>query len=137
MDTKCVIKIIMNSPPNSNSSHIKLYDLQLVIQMCRGNDEQVLKMVEVFIDQISQSIKEIETAYFEKDFLKIKSLAHKIKPLFTYFGTSKLEKEFLLTEVLLSKEIISLELELKIINLNLIVMEVISEMKNDFNITYE
>ena len=127
----------MNSPPNSNSSHVKLYDLQLVVQMCRENDEQVLKMVEVFIDQISQSIKEIETAYFEKDFLKIKSLAHKIKPLFTYFGTSKLEKEFLLTEVLLLKEIISLELELKIVKLNLIVLEVISEMKNDFNITYE
>ena len=127
----------MNSPPNSNSSHVKLYDLQLVVQMCRGNDEQILKMVRVFIDQISQSIEEIESAYFENDFLKIKSLAHKIKPLFTYFGTSKLEKEFILTEVLLSKGIISLELELKIIKLNLLVMEVISEMKNDFNIIYE
>mgnify|MGYP000700835305 CR=1 FL=1 len=127
----------MNSPPNSSSSHVKLYDLQLVVQMCRGNDEQILKMVRVFIDQISQSIEEIESAYFENDFLKIKSLAHKIKPLFTYFGTSKLEKEFILTEVLLSKGIISLELELKIIKLNLLVMEVISEMKNDFNITYE
>ena len=137
MDTKCVIKIIMNSPPNSNSSHVKLYDLQLVVQTCRGNDEQILKMVRVFIDQISQSFEEIESAYFENDFLKIKSLAHKIKPLFTYFGTSKLEKEFILTEVLLSKGIISLELELKIIKLNLLVMEVISEMKNDFNIIYE
>lgn len=127
----------MNSPPNSSSSHVKLYDLQLVVQMCRGNDEQILKMVRVFIDQISQSIEEIESAYFENDFLKIKSLAHKIKPLFTYFGTSKLEKEFILTEVLLSKGIISLELELKIIKLNLLVMEVISEMKNDFNIIYE
>mgnify|MGYP003654637902 FL=1 len=94
-------------------------------------------MVRFFIDQISQSIEEIESAYFENDFLKIKSLAHKIKPLFTYFGTSKLEKEFILTEVLLSKGIISLELELKIIKLNLLVMEVISEMKNDFNIIYE
>lgn len=127
----------MISPPNSNSSNVKLYDLQVVVQMCRGNDEQVLKMVEVFIEQISQSIKEMETAYSENDFLKIKSLAHKIKPLFTYFGTSKLEKEFLLTEVLLSKEVISLELKLKITNLNLIAREVISEMKNDFNITYE
>lgn len=127
----------MISPPNSNSSNVKLYDLQVVVQMCRGNDEQVLKMVEVFIGQISQSIKEMETAYSENDFLKIKSLAHKIKPLFTYFGTSKLEKEFLLTEVLLSKEVISLELKLKITNLNLIAREVISEMKNDFNITYE
>lgn len=127
----------MISPLNSNSSNVKLYDLQVVVQMCRGNDEQVLKMVEVFIGQISQSIKEMETAYSENDFLKIKSLAHKIKPLFTYFGTSKLEKEFLLTEVLLSKEVISLELKLKITNLNLIAREVISEMKNDFNITYE
>ena len=127
----------MNLPPNSNSSQIKFYDLQLVTQMCHGNDDQVLKMVEVFIDQISKSIKEIEIAYFESDFLKIKSLVHKIRPLFTYFGTSKLEKEFILAEVLLSKEIISPELELKIINLNLIAMEVISEMKNDFNITYE
>jgi len=127
----------MISPPNSNSSNVKLYDLQVVVQMCRGNDEQVLKMVEVFIEQISQSIKEMETAYSENDFLKIKSLAHKIKPLFTYFGTSKLEKEILLTEVLLSKEVISFELKLKITNLNLIAREVISEMKNDFNITYE
>ena len=127
----------MISPLNSNSSNVKLYDLQVVVQMCRGNDEQVLKMVEVFIEQISQSIKEMETAYSENDFLKIKSLAHKIKPLFTYFGTSKLEKEILLTEVLLSKEVISFELKLKITNLNLIAREVISEMKNDFNITYE
>jgi hypothetical protein len=120
---------------NSNISHIKTYDVQLVTQMCRGNEEQVLKMVDVFIEQISKSIKEIEIAYSENDFLKIKSLIHKTKPLLTYFGTSKLEKEFLLAEVLFLKEIISLELDLKIINLNLLVKEVISEMKKDFNLT--
>jgi HPt (histidine-containing phosphotransfer) domain-containing protein len=125
----------MNLPPNSNLSHIKLYDLQVVDQMCRGNQDQVLKMVEVFIDQISQSIKDIETAYSENDFLKIKSLAHKIKPLLTYFGTSKLEKEFLLAEVLISKETRSLELDSKIKNLNLLINEVVSGMKIDFNLT--
>jgi HPt (histidine-containing phosphotransfer) domain-containing protein len=124
----------MNLPPDTNSSQFKSYDLQVVNQMCRGNEEQVLKMVEVFIDQISLSIKGIETAYSEKDFLKIKSLAHKMKPLLTYFGTPKLEKEFLLTEELISKEITSLALESKIKNLVLIVNEVISEMKKDFNI---
>lgn len=125
----------MNLPPNSNLSKIKLYDLQLVDQMCRGNQEQVLNMVEVFIGQISQSIKDIKTAYSENDFLKIKSLAHKIKPLLTYFGTSKLEKEFLLTEALISKETTSLELDSKIENLNLMINEVISELKTDFNLT--
>ena len=115
-------------------SSTKSYDLTVVDQMCRGNQEQVLKMVEVFVDQISQSMQGIETAYSENDFLKIKSLAHKMKPLFTYFGTSKLEKEFLLAEELFSKELISEELDSKITNLNLIVNEVISEMKNDFNL---
>lgn len=124
----------MNLPPNQNSSYIKLYDLTVVDQMCRGNQEQVLKMVEVFVDQISQSMQGIETAYSENDFLKIKSLAHKMKPLFTYFGTFKLEKEFLLTEELFSKELISQELNSKITSLNLMVKEVISEMKNDFNL---
>jgi hypothetical protein len=124
----------MNLPPDSDSSSVKLYDLQVVSQMCRGNEDQVLKMVEVFIGQISQSIKEIETAYSEKDFLKIKKLTHKIKPLLTYFGTSKLEKEFILTDELFSKEIVSSELDLKIANLNLLINEVISQMKKDFNI---
>lgn len=125
----------MNLPPNSNPSDVKLYDLQVVDQMCRGNQEQVLKMVEVFINQISQSIKDIEIAYSENDFLKIKSLTHKIKPLLTYFGTSKLEKEFLLAEVLISKETASLELDSKIKNLNLLINEVVSGMKIDFNLT--
>lgn len=114
---------------------MKLYDLQLVDKMCRGNKEQIFKMVEVFVDQISQSILEIETAYSENDFLKINNLAHKIKPTLAYFGTSKLANEFLLTEDLLSKEIASSELDLKITNLNKIAKEVIVEMKNDFNIT--
>tara|TARA_B110000902_G_scaffold256998_1_gene324560 strand:+ start:1025 stop:1408 length:384 start_codon:yes stop_codon:yes gene_type:complete len=125
----------MNLPQNINISHYKLYDLDVINQMCRGNEEQVLKMVEIFIEQISLILKDIETAYSENNFLKIKSLAHKIKPLLTYFGTSKLEKEFLLTEVFFSKEVSSLELELKISNLNLIAKEVVNEMKNDFGLT--
>lgn len=127
----------MNLPQNINISNYKLYDLDVINQMCHGNEEQILKMVEVFIEQISFVLKDIETAYSENDFLKIKSSAHKIKPLLTYFGTSKLEKEFLLTEVFFSKEISSLELELKISNLNLIAKEVVNEMKNDFGLIYK
>lgn len=127
----------MSLPQNINNSHYKLYDLDVINQMCRGNEEQILKMVEVFIEQISLLLKDLETAYSENDFLKIKSLAHKIKPLLTYFGTTKLEKEFLLTEVFFSKEIASLELELKISNLNLMAKEVINEMKNDFSLIYK
>jgi HPt (histidine-containing phosphotransfer) domain-containing protein len=127
----------MNVPLESNISHSKLYDLGVINKMCRGNEEQVLKMVKVFIDQFSASIKEIENAYSENDFLKLKSLAHKFKPLLTYFGAAKLEQEFLLTEELILKETASLALELKITSLNLMTKEVINEIKKDFNITHK
>lgn len=124
----------MTLPSEQNIAHSKLYNLHVINKMCRGNEEQILQMVEVFISQITQSIKEIGTAYSENNFSEIKSLTHKIKPLLTYFGTSKLEEEFLLTEVLFAKEIASLEVELKITNLDLLAKEVILELKNDFSI---
>ncbi|UAM96752.1 Hpt domain-containing protein [Polaribacter litorisediminis] len=124
----------MNLPQNSNIPDSQLYDLAVINKMCRNNEDQVLNMVKVFIDQISESIQGINTAYSEKDFIKIKSLAHKIKPLFTYFGTAVLEKEFLLAEELFSTRTASTELELKLTNFNEIAKEVINVMKNDFNL---
>ena len=114
---------------------IKLYDLQLIDKMCRGDAEKIAKMAEVFIDQTSQSMQEISTAYAEKDFVKIERLVHKIKPTLTYFGTSSLEKEAIqLEDMLLSKSDPS-ELESKILNFNSLTKEVVEKMKNDFNIT--
>jgi HPt (histidine-containing phosphotransfer) domain-containing protein len=113
---------------------IKLYDLQLIDKMCRGDAEKIAKMVGVFIDQISQSIQEISTAYAEKDFVRIERLVHKIKPTLTYFGTTSLEKEaHNLENLILTKSDLS-ELELKILNFNALTKEVVDKMKNDFNI---
>ena len=113
---------------------IKLYDLQLIDKMCRGDEEKIAKMVAVFIDQISQSMQEISTAYTENDFITIERLVHKIKPTLTYFGTTSLEKEALhLEDLLLNKSELS-EIELKILSFNTLIKEVVDKMKNDFNI---
>jgi HPt (histidine-containing phosphotransfer) domain-containing protein len=125
---------MMDLPQNANIPNSKLYDLAVINQMCRNDEKQVLNMVEVFIDQISSSIQGIDAAYSENDFLKIKSLAHKIKPLFTYFGTSELEKEFLLAETLFSTGTASPELEIKLANFNEMANEVIVVLKDDFNL---
>nr|WP_315192998.1 Hpt domain-containing protein [uncultured Flavobacterium sp.] len=92
-------------------------------------------MAEVFVEQIIDAINEIETAYTEKDFIKIVRLSHKIKPTLAYFGTDELAEEFLLTEDLLSNEITAPEVDMKIASLKLIAQEVVVQMKNDFNIT--
>lgn len=114
---------------------MKLYSLQLVEKMCRGNQEQISRMVEVFVEQITEAINEIEVAYNEKDFIRIVRLSHKIKPTLSYFGTDELAEEFLLTEDLLSNEITASEVDMKIAALKLVAQEVVDQMKNDFNIT--
>jgi len=124
----------MQLPQNSNLLPIKLYDLELIHKMCRGNEEKIAKMIEVFINQIEESIQEIMTAYSEKEFLRIERLVHKIKPTLTYFGTITLEKELLFLEALFIKEFELSELELRILSFNTLTKEVIDTMKNDFNI---
>ena len=111
----------------------KLYDLQLINQMCRGDNEKILKMTDFFIIQIAQSAQEITNAYSEKDFLMLERLVHKIKPTLAYFGTSLLEKELLDLEDLLMQKVEILELELKISNFNTLTKEVIDVLKKDFN----
>jgi HPt (histidine-containing phosphotransfer) domain-containing protein len=124
------MELSQDSNPNPNT----LYDLQLIHKMCRGDEEKVAKMIEVFISQISQSIQEISTAFAEKDFLRIERLVHKIKPTLTYFGTTSLEKEAVNLEDLLIKKTELSELELKILSFNMLTKEVVDKMKNDFNI---
>ncbi len=125
----------MSLPPNLEHSDEKSYNLEMIEMMCRGNEPQILSMVSVFIDQISVSMDDIKDAYIENDFPKIKNLAHKIKPTLTYFGTAKLEKEFINTELLISKEITSTELDLNIKNLQLLANQVVTELKEDFKLT--
>ncbi|MBI9039872.1 Hpt domain-containing protein [Lutibacter sp.] len=125
----------MQLPENSKQVPVKLYDLHLIDKMCRGNQEQVKKMVEVFTNEISQSIEEINSAYSENDFLEIKKLVHKIKPTLKYFGTETLEKEILQIEALFTNEIVTSELRLKLISASNLTKEVVDKMKNDFNIT--
>ena len=124
----------MNETTNNNASGEKLYDLQLINKMCRGNEEQVRKMVILFVEQISNSMKEIETAYHEKDFIKIRKLAHKIKPTLSYFGTTQLEAEFKDTVSLLSEEHISAKADTKVKNLLTMTSNVVQEIKNDFQL---
>lgn len=115
-------------------SEMKLYDLEMIHKMCRGDEEKIAKMVHVFIDQISQSVEEIETAYSEKDFLKIERLVHKIKPTLTYFGVATLEKEAHNLENMLHNNSEAAELEFKILSFNTLIKEVVDSMKNDFNV---
>lgn len=132
MQLTIIQKKHMQLTPNSDLPADKLYDLALIDKMCRGNQEQVAKMVKVFVNEILQSVEEINSAYSEKDFPTIKKLTHKVKPTLTYFGVKKLQKELLQIEALLLKDFEIAELESSIQKLTNLTTEVVDKLNTDF-----
>ena len=126
----------MNIQPNANekagSPVEKLYDLCMIEMLCHGNKEQVNKMVRVFIDQVPKSVEEIKTAYSKRDYEVIKKVAHRIKPVLRYYAIIKVEKDMLLIEQWAKEETATKELELKIRNLDTVIIKVVEQLKKNF-----
>jgi HPt (histidine-containing phosphotransfer) domain-containing protein len=120
---------------NTHSEPEQLYNLTMVDKMCRGNQETILKMVNVFISQISISVHEITEASQKKDIRRIKNEIHKVKPTLTYYGTTKIEKELLGLERLINGIFTADEIEMNITTFNTIITQTIAKMKIDFSIS--
>jgi len=123
---------IMQFLKNTDQSLEKLYDLTMVTKMCRGNQDHILKLVEVFITQISQSVEQIWVGYNERDLVRIENVIHKIKPTLTYFDTDKIKLELLLIEALVANELWTIELKEKIASLDAVVKRTVDKMEEDF-----
>lgn len=118
----------------SDDGSEKLYDLTIVSQMCRGNQDMIVQMVNVFIGEITKAVEEVKLAFNTKDISEIKKLVHKTKPTLTYYGTVKIEKELLDIENILEKEYTEEILGEKISNLETITIIIVNYLKNGFNI---
>jgi len=127
----------MKLETNINKPEEQLYDLSLIEKMCSGNEQQIEKMIQAFISQTSKSIEDLKLAVTKNELLKIKTIVHKIKPSFTYYGTVKLEKEVEILEVLILGAFEMNLLELKIDTVVELAAQIIHKMKNDFNITID
>ena len=120
---------------NTHSEPEQLYNLTMVDKMCRGNQKTILKMVNVFISQISISVQEITEASQKKDISRLKNEIHKVKPTLTYYGTTKIEKELLGLERLVNGIFTADEIEMNITTFNTIITQTIAKMKIDFSIS--
>jgi len=58
----------------------KLYDLSNLLEISRGNDAFVKKMIQLFVDQIPTAVEGMNKAFVEGDFPTLKAIAHRIKP---------------------------------------------------------
>ena len=107
----------------------KLFDLSMIENFCRGNQEQVKKMIRVFINQVPQSVEAIKIAYNRHQFNTIKEEAHRIKPILGYYAVNAVEQDIHHIEMLAAAEIPGHELEAKINKLDEVVARIVDELK--------
>lgn len=123
----------MDNTVNSSIKGEKLYDLSMINQMCRGNQEMVNKMITVFVTQLPEAVEEIKKAFGEMDLVQIKNTVHRIKPTFTYYGTTRLERKIIQLEAIATEGAVTIEMGAIIMELDEIVNRVVDQLKQTFS----
>lgn len=80
-----------NHQPKKEQKQLPLYDLSKLIELSRGNDAFVKKMVNLFIEQTKLSLTQFKEAINQNDYQRIKEIAHRIKPSIDNMGIASLK----------------------------------------------
>jgi PAS domain S-box-containing protein len=93
-----VHKEVVNLTKNKSLSTEKIYNLNSLNSLSRGNSEFVIKMLRLFIKQTTNEIENITTAMATDDFPEVSRLIHKIKPSVESLGITSILEEINLLE---------------------------------------
>ena len=81
-----MIETILPDHNTNLTSGPKLYDLRQLHEIASGNQDFVQKMLKLFIEMAPSTQQEIIQALEQKDLIKLKKTAHRIKPSFDNLG---------------------------------------------------
>ncbi|MBF2707566.1 PAS domain S-box protein [Flavobacterium soyangense] len=84
--------------PQGSSTSDQLYNLTSLLNLSRGNNEFVGKMIGVFVEQTTEVIEKISAAIPVDDFMEVNRLIHKIKPSVESLGITSIIKDIKLLE---------------------------------------
>ncbi len=91
-------KTIIIAKENTIMDNQKIYNLNSLNALSRGNDDFVIKMISIFIDQTKDTIIKVEEALNGNDFIEVSKLIHKIKPSVDGLGILSISNEIKLLE---------------------------------------
>ncbi len=74
----------------TNNSNVT--DLTYLKQISNGDDHFIKEMIEVYIQQTPEAISNLEKYLKNKDWKMVRSVTHKIKPSFSFFGLTDLSE---------------------------------------------
>jgi CheY-like chemotaxis protein/HPt (histidine-containing phosphotransfer) domain-containing protein len=106
-----------------------LFDLTKIQTIAKGNKEFVHKMIELFIETTPVSIIDMKTAYSNKDFDKVKKIAHRIKPAIDNLEISGIKNEIREIEMNAETYQTSEQLEILILKVEQVINEVLINLK--------
>lgn len=90
-----IAKLTVNRPKNNLSlnttdNNPDIYNLTVLRNLSRGNEDFVQKMILIFVEQTSQVLIDLDIALQENNFLEISRMMHKIKPSVESLGISNI-----------------------------------------------
>lgn len=71
---------LKKNAPSSQTAKGKLYDLANLEKLSGGNSDFVKKMIQMFLDKIPVSVKELQDSYDKGDLKNVGNVAHRIRP---------------------------------------------------------
>jgi len=110
-----------------------IYSLDKINEMAEGDEDFIKSVISVFLEEVPQDIKDLEIAIEHGDYENVYKLAHKIKPNVDLLGMEQSRSIALDIETLGKSSENKEEIESKFPLLKKDILQVISELKKDFN----
>lgn len=109
----------------------QLYDLSKLRATSRGNEAFVQRMIKLFLEQIPDSLNQLNEAYKKNDLEKVRSIAHQIKPTIDALNIHQLRGEIRLLEKYAEEGTRIEELTVLMEKMNQVMQLVIAEIKKE------
>ncbi len=110
-----------------------IYSLDKINEMAAGDEDFVQSVITVFLEEVPHDLDALEKAIEDQDYENVYKLAHKIKPNVDLLGMEQTRATALEIETLGKSAENRAEIESKFPLLKKDVLQVISELRKDFN----
>lgn len=110
------------------------YNLSKVHALSDDDNEFVMQIIDLFLTEIPEDLKEVKIGIEEKDYDKAHAFSHKIKPTLDLMGMNVAFEEILLVEAWARKEGKRKEIKETYKSIKLQVDNAVKEITKDFNL---
>ena len=111
-----------------------IYNLDKINEMAEGDEDFIISVISVFLEEVPEDLEGLEKAIGARDYENVYKLAHKIKPNVDILGMEQTRACALEIETLGKNEASIAEIEQKFPLLKKDVLQVVSELKKDFDL---